>query len=205
MRDVAEALMPKKIVYPVRTRREDGAFEWRNEKGKLHRDDGPALEFPYVGGTRAWYRNGKRHRDGAPAIEDKYGVCWYHNDKLDREDGPAIETTNGYKYWYRNGQYHRDGGPAIEDPDGNKFWWRHGKRHRDDGPAVELADGTKLWYRDGKHVSESAFTKLKEEEAAAREKKLDQIAQAFHNGLKRKIAVRGPLRLKKRGPAPRER
>ena len=44
--------------------------------GKLHREDGPAIEW--ADGTRFWHRNGKRHR----------------------EDGPAIEWANGNKEWY---------------------------------------------------------------------------------------------------------
>jgi len=46
----------------------------------LHREDGPAVEYP--DGGKAWYLNGKRHR----------------------EDGPAIERVDGYKEWYLNGE-----------------------------------------------------------------------------------------------------
>jgi len=48
--------------------------------GKLHREDGPAIE--YTDGTKYWY---------------KYGL--YH-----REEGPAIEYANGSKYWYLEGK-----------------------------------------------------------------------------------------------------
>ena len=47
---------------------------------KLHRLDGPAIE--YADGGKFWYQNGQRHR----------------------LDGPAIEYTNGTKYWFQNGQ-----------------------------------------------------------------------------------------------------
>ena len=47
-------------------------------KNKLHREDGPAVE--YAQGSKSWYLNGKRHR----------------------EDGPACEYTDGTKYWYLN-------------------------------------------------------------------------------------------------------
>jgi hypothetical protein len=47
--------------------------------GKLHRTDGPAVEWS--DGTKYWYINGKRHRT----------------------DGPAMENANGNKYWYING------------------------------------------------------------------------------------------------------
>jgi hypothetical protein len=52
--------------------------EYKNEKGQLHRVDGPAVE--YINGNKYWFINGKRHR----------------------EDGPAIEYGSGYKSWYLN-------------------------------------------------------------------------------------------------------
>ena len=58
--------------------------------GRLHREDGPAIEFVY--GKKEWYRDGKLHR----------------------EDGPAIEFADGSKKWYRDGELHREDGPAIE-------------------------------------------------------------------------------------------
>lgn len=50
-----------------------------NEKGELHREDGPAIE--YANGDKYWYKNGQFHR----------------------EDGPAIEYADGNKFWYKNG------------------------------------------------------------------------------------------------------
>ncbi len=108
----------------------DGGVEWRNAKGKLHRDDDlPAVEWS--DGTKCWYQNGKLHRDG---------------------DQPAIEGASGRKEWYQNGKCHRDGDrPAIECPDGSKYWYQKNKRSRDDGlPAAERADGTKEWWFNGK-------------------------------------------------------
>ena len=53
--------------------------------GKLHRLDGPAVEYP--DGYKAWYLNGERHR----------------------EDGPAIEGCDGSKEWWLNGkQYYTE-------------------------------------------------------------------------------------------------
>jgi len=46
--------------------------------GRLHRTDGPAVEW--YDGEKWWYLNGDRHR----------------------EDGPAIEWPNGDKAWYLN-------------------------------------------------------------------------------------------------------
>ena len=67
----------------------NGYKEWCLN-GKLHREDGPACEYP--SGTKEWYLNGKRHR----------------------EDGPACENANGTKVWYLNGKRHREDGPAVE-------------------------------------------------------------------------------------------
>ena len=55
-------------------------IEYWNEKRKLHRLDGPAVEWDY--GTKEWYLNGQYHR----------------------EDGPAIEWSDGDKEWYINGK-----------------------------------------------------------------------------------------------------
>jgi len=52
---------------------------WRNKSGKLHRLDGPAVE--YDSGNKEWFKN----------------------EKLHRLDVPAIIYTNGYKEWWING------------------------------------------------------------------------------------------------------
>jgi hypothetical protein len=80
----------------------NGSKHWYLDD-KLHREDGPAVEYPKVGNL--WYLNGKRHREDGPAVESYNGSkCWYLNDKLHREDGPAIECPNGNKSWYLNGK-----------------------------------------------------------------------------------------------------
>lgn len=56
------------------------ATRWYNEMGKLHREDGPAVE--HNDGTKSWWINGQRHR----------------------EDGPAIEWFDETKSWYINGK-----------------------------------------------------------------------------------------------------
>jgi len=57
-------------------------------------------------GDKFWYLNGKLHREDGPAIEYADGdkSWWYLNGKLHREDGPAIEYASGSKYWYLNGK-----------------------------------------------------------------------------------------------------
>ena len=56
-------------------------------------------------GTKRWYLNGKLHCEDGPAVEWPDGEKqWYLNGKLHREDGPAIEYPNGEKQWYLNGK-----------------------------------------------------------------------------------------------------
>jgi hypothetical protein len=57
--------------------------EWR-QNGKLHREDGPAVEL--ITGYKRWYQNGFLHR----------------------EDGPAIVFTNGNKEWWLNGRQYTE-------------------------------------------------------------------------------------------------
>jgi len=80
----------------------DERTEWQM-KGKLHREDGPALEW--ANGTKEWYENGQRHRTDGPALERASGCkAWWENGKLHRTDGPAFEGANGTKEWYFNGK-----------------------------------------------------------------------------------------------------
>ena len=67
------------IEYTVKVYADDSKFWYLN--GKLHREDGPAVE--YTDGSKYWHLNGERHR----------------------EDGPAVEHTDGSKCWYLNGNY----------------------------------------------------------------------------------------------------
>jgi len=56
-------------------------------------------------GNKRWYLNGKIHREDGPAIEYANGTKeWYLNDKRHREDGPAVERADGSKFWYLNGK-----------------------------------------------------------------------------------------------------
>ena len=129
---------------------EDGTKKWYKD-GKLHRENGPAIE--YTSGRKEWYKNGKLHRENKPAIEhangDKY---WYNDGNMHRDgDKPAVEYTSGRKEWYKNGERHRDGDkPAIEHANEHKSWWKDGNMHRDgDKPAIEYANGTLEWYKNG--------------------------------------------------------
>ena len=71
--------------------------------------------------NKEWYLNGKLHREDGPAVEYTNGDnYWYLNGKLHREDGPAVEYINGYKEWYLNGvkyseeEYNKKRNPTKE-------------------------------------------------------------------------------------------
>lgn len=81
-----------------------GCEEWRDARGQLHRDGGPALKHD---GFEAWYVHGLRHRVEGPA------VSW---------------ASNGAFAWWLNGHRHRADGPALRDADGHEEWWVDGQR-----------------------------------------------------------------------------
>ena len=57
-------------------------------------------------GTKRWYKGDKLHRDDGPAIEYANGDKeWYKDGKCHRDNGPAIERAYGEKYWYENGKF----------------------------------------------------------------------------------------------------
>jgi hypothetical protein len=56
-------------------------------------------------GIKWWYVNEKLHREDGPAIEWPDGEQrWFLNGILHREDGPAVVYPDGKKYWYVNGK-----------------------------------------------------------------------------------------------------
>ncbi len=79
-------------------------------------------------GTKHWYLNGKLHREDGPAVENPDGIkLWYLKGELHREDSPAVEYANGGKRWYLNDKLHREDGPAVEYANGEKRWYLNGK------------------------------------------------------------------------------
>jgi hypothetical protein len=132
--------------------------EYRNEKGELHRLDGPAIIGTF--GHKSWYLNGKLHRIDGPAIEKTNGEKeWFFKGKRHRIDGPAIERVNGDKYWYQHDKLHRLNGPAIECHNGSEFWWVNGKRHRLDGPAFNESNSF-INFINNRIFSQSKFQQL---------------------------------------------
>lgn len=56
-----------------------GTNRWNDSDGKLHRNGGPSLIYPY--GDEFWHQHGKLHREDGPAVIYGSGyVCWYLND-----------------------------------------------------------------------------------------------------------------------------
>jgi hypothetical protein len=53
-------------------------------------------------GDKHWYLDGKLHRSDGPAVEWADGSkFWYLDGKLHRSDGPAVEYANGdARFWY---------------------------------------------------------------------------------------------------------
>jgi hypothetical protein len=129
---------PKKTVYASSVLSVDphGSRTWQHSTtGKLHREDGPAVEW--VNGTREWWRNGLRHREG----------------------GPAVRLSDGSREWWQNGNLHREDGPAIMRSDGTLLWYLHGECHREDGPAITRPDGTREWYLSSRRLTEEQHTR----------------------------------------------
>lgn len=120
---------------PFRQELSDGTkiVEWKTSAGRLHREDGPAVEAE--DGRKEWYHDGKRHRSG----------------------GPAVEWASGEQYWYHEGELHREGGPAMVRADGTREWHVNGQLHREDGPAIERPDGTREWYLFGREIAPEKF------------------------------------------------
>lgn len=69
----------------IRTVDEEGFIRYKNEKGDLHRIDGPAINY-----------------------EDRHEQ-WLINGELHREDGPAIiHLSNNTEYWLRDNWYTKE-------------------------------------------------------------------------------------------------
>jgi hypothetical protein len=126
--------------------------------GKLHREDGPAVEW--CNGSHEWFQNHELHREGGPAIEYANGEkSWYQHGKHHRLDGPAVEMPDGRKEWWQDDKLHRLNGPAIVHSDGTKEWYQNGQRHRVDGPATVFSNGDERWYISGVLFTKEAFDK----------------------------------------------
>lgn len=81
----------KKCDNEITCSQQDGYKCWSLNDGRLHREDGPAVE---ISGKKDWYLNGVWQK-----------TEYYNKDGLlHRENGPAIVWDDGGKAWYVNGQ-----------------------------------------------------------------------------------------------------
>jgi len=142
--------------------KQDGTKKWFVD-GRLHRDEGPAIEFP--DGDKVWFRYGKIHRDGGSAMYQ-----------------------NIHRIWYQHGMVHREGGPACEADNGSMHWYQHDKLHRLDGPAVIKLDRitfTYAWYFEGHWVTQAQLEKIadriRRREARTRAFILDRILSIIYD------------------------
>ena len=80
--------------------------------------------------TIKWYKDGKLHREDGPAVEYADGIKeWYCSGKLHRgDDLPAVEYPNGDASWWVHGLRHREKGPAVVDLYYGKEWYLNGEK-----------------------------------------------------------------------------
>lgn len=81
--------------------------------GKLHSVDGAAA-MTYPDGTSWWYHHGKIHREDGPAVQWSNGVSeWWQDNQRHRDQGPAVIFPNtaaiapdkrGIKQWWVRGK-----------------------------------------------------------------------------------------------------
>ena len=82
----------------------DGSEEWRDDKGRMHRLDGPAIKCST--GTEVWYFQDCFHRIGGPAFTYRnIEFKWYQYGKLHNTEGPAVIWADGTKEWWLFGHY----------------------------------------------------------------------------------------------------
>ncbi|MBK9131247.1 MAG: hypothetical protein IPM20_06365 [Gammaproteobacteria bacterium] len=78
------------------------------EKFNNGREDGPTMKI-LRNGNKAWFYNGKLHRDDGPALETVDGEkYWFKNGVQHRDDGPAFISSNGDKEWWYEGKQYRE-------------------------------------------------------------------------------------------------
>jgi hypothetical protein len=70
-------------------------------------------------GEITWYVDGKLHREDGPAVERvDGGKIWYHHGVVHRTDGPAVIQAGDTKFWMLNGKIVDADGPGVELKDG---------------------------------------------------------------------------------------
>lgn len=141
--------------------------------GKIHRENGPAIEWS--DGSKYWYIEGNLHRDKKPAVIQMNGLCeWWENGNFVYKKiihptsvQELIDNENQVEQIKEIALYGFDSetkAEIIKIKQYNGFEYRkyNHKLHREDGPAVEDLDGTKEWRINGKvHREDGPAIELK--------------------------------------------
>ena len=176
--DVPEKLLQRAKANPQIPAYHDSVAFMRFEEYGANKDY-PRRERNY--GDKEWWVKGKLHRENAPAIERIDGSRrWFHWGRLHREVGPAVTHPNGSTEWWLKGRLHRISGPAVEVADGYAIYHAYGD-HIPPGinalrryfaeewhvsplkyhPPSKCHTGTEWWIK-GEQLSEEDFSKRKE-------------------------------------------
>jgi hypothetical protein len=144
-----------------------------DKNGKLHRENGPAVERTN-GGENEWWLNGRKYSEeqwktelekvkennkvnGASKLQT---IRVKKLSEVPKDFTGIVEFAGGDKWWYLNGNLHREDGPACEFANGTKNWFLNSLIHREDGPAIEHANGKKHWFLyDMEYFSENEWKK----------------------------------------------
>lgn len=143
----------------------DGAKEYRNLKGEMHRKDGPAVID--LDGDQEWWFNNELHREDGPAViwTNGYQEYWWRGTPLTKEEWEKKsenyfiikELKNDFKWMHlfksdipiidikRN-----ENRVWIKWGDNLECWYQDGILHRDDGPACKHL-GVDAYYLEGKY------------------------------------------------------
>lgn len=135
---------------------QDGTILYENDKGRLHREDGPALinsqgEF--------WYWNGSQHRVDGPAVILKDGSTSYYlngiryampdfKSALSQRAGSSKAYEEKQKRARANACKGYNSSQLTFDENDNQRWEKDGKLHRENGPAL-IDSKSRQWYRNG--------------------------------------------------------
>ncbi len=66
-----------------------GTHFWHDQEGRLHRTDGPAIEW--TNGDREWWVRARLHRIDGPAVERADGRCgWWINGREITDEGQFL-------------------------------------------------------------------------------------------------------------------
>lgn len=151
----------------------DRRWEFRNEKGQLHNEFGPAIEYQngncyYVLCGYFCFTKGEWEKEVAKLRSKENKKPAKEEINMSSEFTEYnVRVYKDYTEWYnKEGYLHREGDlPAKEWKDGAKSWWKKGLRHREDGHAIEYADGNKEYWLNNQYYSkeewEAEVAKLK--------------------------------------------